>query len=475
MAQTILHSASAPITQANEHRLWGGRFEGAPAPSLEELNHSLDVDRRLWCEDIEGSRAWVQALLRAGVLDAGEARSLDVGLLRVAARLKEGIPADAADEDIHTLVERLLYEEVGAVAGRLHTGRSRNDQVATDARLWTLRAAARIEREVRALQMAIIEQATAHVDTLMPAYTHLRRAQPVRAAHWLLSHFWPLQRDRERLAGAVERIAVLPLGSGAISGSGFAVDRTLLKELLGFRAISQNSIDAVGDRDWLCEILFVTSMIATHLSRLAEDLIIFSSDEYRFVELPEAYTTGSSLMPQKRNPDGLELARGMAARSIGELTAALAMIKGTPSGYNKDFQEDKRLLFGAMDALEKLLPATRETVAGLRFREEALAAALADEALLATDLADELVRRGVPFREAHAAVGRLLRSADEAGAPVSALPASAWQAAHPAFATPALPEMSATLSVDARVVPGGTARQAVLQQLEAARSAAATE
>jgi argininosuccinate lyase len=475
MAQTILHSASAPITQSHEHRLWGGRFEGAPAPSLEELNRSLDVDRRLWCEDIEGSRAWVQALLRAGVLDAGEARSLDAGLLRVAARLKDGIPADAADEDIHTLVERLLYEEVGAVAGRLHTGRSRNDQVATDARLWTLRAAARIERELRALQTAIVEQAGTHVDTLMPAYTHLRRAQPVRAAHWLLSHFWPLQRDRERLAGAVERIAVLPLGSGAISGSGFAVDRTLLKELLGFRAISQNSIDAVGDRDWLCEILFVTSMIATHLSRLAEDLIIFSSDEYRFVELPEAYTTGSSLMPQKRNPDGLELARGMAARSIGELTAALAMIKGTPSGYNKDFQEDKRLLFGAIDALEKLLPATRETVAGLRFREEALAAALADEALLATDLADELVRRGVPFREAHAAVGRLLRSADDAGTPVSALPASAWQAAHPAFATPALPELSATASVDARAVPGGTARQAVLQQLEAARAAVGSE
>ncbi|CAN5683114.1 argininosuccinate lyase [soil metagenome] len=471
MAQPILRSGAPPVTQATEHRLWGGRFEGGPAPSLDELNRSLDVDARLWCEDIEGSRAWVQALLRAGVLHDAEARELDAGLQRVAVRLGKGIPGDAADEDIHTLVERLLYDEVGSVAGKLHTGRSRNDQVATDARLWTLRAAARLERELRALQSAFVDQAAVHIDTMMPAYTHLRRAQPVRVAHWLLSHFWPLQRDRDRLAGAVERIGVLPLGAGAISGSGFAIDRTLLKELLGFRAVAQNSMDAVGDRDWVCELLFVAAMIATHLSRLAEDLIIFSCDEFRFIELPEAYTTGSSLMPQKRNPDGLELARGMAARSIGELTAALAMIKGTPSGYNKDFQEDKRLLFGAMDSLEKLLPATRETVAGLRFREEVLNAALADEALLATDLADELVRRGVPFREAHSAVGRLLRTADEAGSTLSALSPEAWAAAHPAFITPAVPVLSVLASVDARAATGGTARSAVLQQLAAARSA----
>src|SRR5690606_6029016 len=245
---------------------------------------------------------------------------------------------------------------------------------------------------------------------------------------------------------------------------------TLLKELLGFRHISANSIDAVGDRDWVCDVLYVTSMIATHLSRLAEDLIIFSSDEFRYVELPEAYTTGSSLMPQKRNPDGVELARGMAARSIGDLTSALAMLKGTPSGYNKDFQEDKRMLFAAVDALTALLPATRETVAGLRFDAERLKAALTDEALLATDLADELVRRGVPFRESHAAVGRLLRAADEKGVQLSALPASAWVEAHPAFATPELPELSATSSVDGRVAVGGTARSAVLEQLAAARA-----
>jgi argininosuccinate lyase len=474
MAQAIISSGAPPMTQVPpEQRLWGGRYSAGPAPSLDQLNRSLDVDRRMWREDIEGSRAWVQALLRAGVLSQDEARTLDAGLRAVAASLAESFPADAGDEDIHSLVERLLYAEVGAVAGKLHTGRSRNDQVATDARLWTMRACARLERELAALQGALVEQAAASVDTLMPAYTHLRRAQPVRAAHWLLNHFWALQRDRERLAAAAERVSVLPLGSGAIAGSGFAVDRTLLKELLGFRAVSGNSMDAVGDRDWICEVLFVISMVSTHLSRLAEDMIIFSSDEFRFIELPEAYTTGSSLMPQKRNPDGLELARGMAARSIGELTSALAMLKGTPSGYNKDFQEDKRLLFGAVDMLEALLPATRETIAGMRFREEALAAALADEALLATDLADELVRRGVPFREAHSAVGRLLRFADDRGCAVSQLPAEEWGRAHQLFLVPSLPTLSLQASVDARNVQGGTGRDAVLQQLASARQALA--
>lgn len=471
MTQPIIPAAGEPLMPPAEHRLWGGRFAAAPAPSLEQLNRSLDVDRRLWREDIEGSRAWVQALLRAGVLGEDDAHTLDAGLCAVAGRIEEhGFPQDAADEDIHTLVERLLYEEVGAVAGRLHTGRSRNDQVATDARLWTMRACARIEREICALQRALADRAEDSLDLLMPAYTHLRRAQPVRVAHWLLAHFWALQRDRERLHAAAARVAVLPLGAGAIAGSGFAVDRTLLKELLGFRATTENSIDAVGDRDWICEVLFVTSMVATHLSRLAEDLIVFSSDEFGFVELPEEYTTGSSLMPQKRNPDGLELARGMAAGSIGALTAALAMLKGTPSGYNKDFQEDKRLLFGAVDALEALLPATRETVAGLRFREAALAAALSDESLLATDVADELVRRGVPFREAHGAVGRLLRAADRRGVQVSELPAEDWAAAHPALAE-AVPALSARASADARDVQGGTGRNSVLQQLAAARAA----
>jgi argininosuccinate lyase len=436
-----------------------------PAPTLEQLNRSLPVDRRLWREDIEGSRAWVQALARVGVLDQAEAVTIDRGLLAVHARLAASFPEDPPDEDIHTLVERLLYEEVGDVAGKLHTGRSRNDQVGTDARLWASRAAAQLDQDIRGLQQALLDRATATIDVLMPSYTHLRRAQPVRVAHWLLAHFWALDRDRQRLADALDRVSVLPLGSGAIAGSGFPVDRTLLKELLAFRAVTENSLDAVGDRDWVCELLFVAAMLGTHLSRLAEDLIVFSTDEFGLVVLPDAYTTGSSLMPQKRNPDGLELARGMAARLIGNVTAALAMVKSVPSGYNKDLQEDKRLLFDALDALFLLLPATRETVAALEFRADRMAAAVADESLVATDLADELARRGVPFREAHGAVGRLLRAADAAGVPPSALPDSAWREAHATFLEGGRPSLSVEASAEARSVHGGTSRSAILVQI----------
>jgi len=461
--------AASGESSATGHRLWGGRFSAGPAPSLDALNRSLPVDSRLWSEDVEGSRAWVQALLRAGLLSRDEAASLDRGLVAVRNRLAKHGLAGAGHEDIHTLVERLLYEEVGDVAGKLHTGRSRNDQVATDTRLWAMRAIGQLEADLKGLQLALVEQAGSTVDLIMPSYTHLRRAQPVRVAHWLLAHFWALQRDRDRLNDALDRVAMLPLGSGAIAGSGFPVDRELLRELLHFRSVTHNSIDTVGDRDWICEILFVAAVIGTHLSRLAEDLIVFSTDEFGFVELPEAFTTGSSLMPQKRNPDGLELARGMAARLIGDVTAALAMLKSVPSGYNKDLQEDKRLLFSALDALAALLPATRETVAGLAFNADRLADAVSDESLIATDLADELVRRGVPFREAHGAVGRLLRVADSAGVAPSALPDQAWAEAHPAFLKGRRPSFDAERSAEVRIVAGGTARSAVLAQLEEAR------
>ncbi|HSJ16151.1 MAG TPA: argininosuccinate lyase [Longimicrobiales bacterium] len=454
-------------------RLWGGRFGGSPAASLEQLNRSLPLDVRLWREDLEGSRAWIEALHHVGVLTPEEADTLAAGLKRVAVRIEAGAATGADDEDIHSLVERLLYEEAGPVAGRLHTGRSRNDQVATDARLWAMRAADRTARELEALQHALLTQAAAHVDTLMPAYTHLRRAQPTRAAQWLLAHFWALQRDRERLLQARARTASLPLGSGAITGSGFPVDRARLQQRLGFDAVAPNALDAVSDRDWVCELAFVAALAGTHLSRLAEDLIFFSSDELRFVALPEAYTTGSSLMPQKRNPDGLELARGLAARLIAELNAALVMLKGLPSGYNKDLQEDKRILFTVFDTLALLLPVTRETIAGLLLDRDRLAAAAEDDALLATDLADELVRRGLPFREAHHAVGRLLRAADVAGCAVTRLPPGAWAAAHPLFLEPSLPRVGAEASVEARTATGGAARAAILAQLDAARTALA--
>jgi argininosuccinate lyase len=429
------------------------------------------VDKRLWREDIEASRAWVQALFRADVLTRSEAQQLDRGLKAVHAALATSFPGDASDEDIHSLVERMLYAEVGDVAGKLHTGRSRNDQVVTDTRLWTMRAGARVLEEVKALQAALLTQAEANVDTLMPAYTHLRRAQPVRVAHWLLAHFWALDRDRERLQAALDRVAVLPLGSGAIAGSGFDIDRTLLKELLGFRAVCANSLDAVGDRDWVCEIVFVAALIGAHLSRLAEDLIVFSSDEFGYVQLPEAYTTGSSLMPQKRNPDGLELARGKAARLAGDVAGALAMLKGLPSGYNKDMQEDKALLFSAVDAMLMVLPPTRETIAQLVFNGPVMEAAANNQDVLATDIADELVRRGVPFREAHGAVGKLLRVAETEGVTLAQLPADKWLSVHPAFGYGPLPQPTAELSVEARQAIGGTGRAAVLQQLAEAQNA----
>ncbi|MGQ0560522.1 MAG: argininosuccinate lyase [Gemmatimonadota bacterium] len=461
------------MTEAVVERLWGGRYTAGPAPTLEELNNSLPVDRRLWREDIEASRAWVQALLRADVLTRDDAQALDRGLLAVQEHLAESFPADAADEDIHSLVERLLFEKVGEVAGKLHTGRSRNDQVITDARLWMMRAGVHVLEELAALQNALLAQAKSSIDVLMPAYTHLRRAQPVRVAHWLLAHFWALDRDRQRLEQALERVAVLPLGSGAIAGAGFNVDRTLLKELLGFKAITQNSIDAVGDRDWVVEIVFTAALTGAHLSRLAEDLIIFSGDEFAFVSLPESYTTGSSLMPQKRNPDGLELARGKAARLVGDVTAALAMLKGLPSGYNKDLQEDKALLFAAVDALLLVLPPTRETILELRFNVETLRAAVERDDVLATDLADELVRRGVPFRAAHGAVGKLLRIADELGTGLAGLPDSVWHEVHPAFSHGPIPRPTAENSVEARQVAGATGKQAVLQQIAAAEAALA--
>jgi argininosuccinate lyase len=445
--------SGAPAAGAHR-RLWGGRFDGAPAATLDALNRSLAVDIRLWAEDVEASRAWAGALLRAGVLAEDEAAAVVTGLDRVASRIAAGEASGAADEDVHSLIERLLYEEAGEVAGRLHTGRSRNDQVATSARLWALRASDRLEGELRALQGVLLESAEGAVDIVMPAYTHLRRAQPVRAAHWLLSHFWALQRDRDRLRDGRDRLAVLPLGSGAIAGTGFPVDRHSLADTLGFRAVSANSMDAVGDRDWICELLFGMALCGAHLSRLAEDLILYSTEEFGFLALPEAFTTGSSLLPQKRNPDGLELARGKAALLAADVTAALGLLKGLPTGYQKDLQEDKALLFRAFDALWLLLPATRETVRGMRLDPARCAAAAADPALLATDLADELTRRGMPFREAHGRVGALVRAAETGGATLAEL----------ALETLGV-SASVEASLEARSAASGTARAAVLEQI----------
>ena len=449
-------------------RMWGGRFASGPAAEMDALNRSLPVDRRMWREDIAGSIAWCGALGEAGVLAADEERSIRRGLGQVAAQLETWTEAEwaaAPDEDVHSLVERLLVEEIGAVAGKLHTGRSRNDQVATDARLWALGAIAQLDARVRALEAALLTQAQAHADTLMPSYTHMQRAQPVTAAHWLLAQAWPLERDRERLGEARRRVAVLPLGSGAIAGCPFPVDRVLLKETLGFREVSRNSIDAVGDRDWIAELMFVASMIGVHLSRLAEDLIVYASSEFGFVRLSDAYSTGSSLMPQKRNPDALELARAKAARLLGGLTGMLATLKALPSGYNKDLQEDKTALFEAFDTLALLLPAVTGTVATLTIDAKRCAAAV-DTGMLLTDLADALVESGVPFRVAHERVGSLMRASEELGVPIRGLPHDVVRVHLGEIDEDALAlALEPHRSVERRAVAGGTAPSAVRDQM----------
>ncbi|HVH12804.1 MAG TPA: argininosuccinate lyase [Longimicrobium sp.] len=449
-------------------RLWGGRFTSGPAPEMDRLNRSLPVDRRLWRQDVAGSRAWAASLGAAGVISPAEAADLRAGLDAVEVLLEGWTDADwdaTGDEDIHTLVERLLGETAGPIAGKLHPGRSRNDQVATDFRLWALEAAKLLDVELRDLQAALAEQAAAHADTVMPAYTHMQRAQPVSAAHWLMSHAWPLARDRERLADAVDRVSVLPLGSGAIAGCPFPVDRVLLKESLGFRAVSPNSIDAVADRDWVVELLFVMSMTGVHLSRLAEDLILFATSEFGFVRLSDRFSTGSSLMPQKRNPDAMELARGKAGLLIGELTGMLALLKGLPSGYNKDLQEDKSALFAAFDAMSDVLPAVAGTVRTMEIDAGRCAGAV-DSAMLATDVADFLVRRGMPFREAHGAVGKLVRAAEGLGCPLSALPRELFVQVSGEFEDADLEALfDAKASVQARAAAGGTSYASVQAQL----------
>jgi len=451
-------------TETPQHQMWGGRFALGPSEALDALNRSLPVDHRLWPQDVAASKAWVHALGRVGVLSPGEETQLLDGLDRVAERLADGAAVGAADEDVHTLVERLLYEEAGAVAGKLHTGRSRNDQVATDLRLWTLQAVDHLDQDLVALGRALVTRARAGLDDLLPGYTHGQRAQPVRWAYVLLAHAWPLVRDRQRLADARRRVAELPLGSGAVAGSGFPVDRVLLKEALGFRAVSPNALDATGDRDFVAEVLFALTLVATHLSRLSAELALYTSAEFGFVRLADEFSTGSSLLPQKRNPDVFELARAKSARVLGDLVALLATLKGLPAGYSKDLQEDKTLLFDAVDTLGLVLPAVTGAISSLTIDGARMRAAL-DASLRATDLADLLVETGVPFRESHALVGRLVREAERAGVALDRVPAAVAVRIHPALGA-ALTQLGTWEdSIEGRATPGGSARASVLDQV----------
>jgi argininosuccinate lyase len=452
------------------HKLWGGRFSGGPHPALDAVNRSIGVDFRLWPHDVQLSKAWAAALAHAAVLTKRESAQIVKGLDAVATRIAGGAKPVPTDEDVHTMIDRLLHEEAGAVASRLHTGRSRNDQVATATRLWTIDACGAIDVLIVSLQRAMIAQAEKLQRAVMPAYTHLQRAQPVSGAHWMLSHFWPLQRDRERLNIARYSAATLPLGSGAIAGSAFPIDRVRLAKSLGFASISQNSIDAVGDRDFIAEVLFALAMVGAHLSRLAEDLILFGSSEFAFVRYGDAFSTGSSMMPQKRNPDALELARGSSARMLGDLVALLATIKGLPSGYNKDLQEDKRTLFDAADGMTLLLPAVTGSLGALTFDTGRMQAAVTST-MMATDLADYLVRRRVTFREAHGAVGQLVREAEAKRIELGALPFGSFRSAHAAFDPDVMAELSPKTSLGHRELDGGTGPLAVKRQLAAAKTA----
>ncbi len=445
--------------------LWAGRYEAQAAESLRKLNDSLPFDKRLYASDIECSIAYAGALAQVGVLSQDEARTLAHGLEQVRQEFDAGAFVTApGDEDIHTAVERRLGEIVGAVAGKLHTGRSRNDQIATDVRHWQVRALDRIRSHVLDLQNALIAHAKQHASTLMPGYTHLRAAQPITVGHWLLSTFWMLTRDLKRLSACKEATLYSPLGSGALAGTAYPIDRMGLAESMGFPGVTENSLDAVADRDFIVEFLSAASLLMVHLSRFAEDVILYSSPQFGFIRLDERFTTGSSLMPQKQNPDVLELVRGKAGRIAGHLSGLLTTLKGLPSTYNKDLQEDKEPLFDTVDTLETLLPALTGLVETMQFNPDRMLAAL-DEGMLATDVADYLVAKGVPFREAHGIVGRLVRRSLDTNTPLSKLPIEAYRAISSVFDSDVYTVFDFAASVAKRRAPGGTAPEAVRQQI----------
>ena len=450
--------------------LWGGRFSEPGDEDLRRLNDSIGFDQRLHAEDIEGSMAYARALVGAGILSQGESDAIVGGLQLIRAEFDNGeFALQAGDEDIHTAVERRLIELVGDVGGKLHTGRSRNDQVATDFRLWSMRAAARLVDALRQLQAALVEVAEAHADTVMPGYTHMQPAQPITAAHWLMSFFWMLERDIDRLESAGARMAVCPLGAGALAGTPLDIDRGALADSLGFQRPSENSLDVVSDRDFVADLLYICALCATHLSRLAEDILIYSNPAFGFITLDDRYSTGSSLMPQKRNADPMELMRGKTGRLIGNLSGFLSTLKGLPSGYNKDLQEDKEALFDSLDTMASLLPVVTATARSLRINADAMKAALTED-LLATDLADYLVRKGLPFRRAHHAVGAVARRADEMHVDLSALPMAELREISPLFDDDVTAVFDFKQSVAQRRTYGGAAPEAVKAQIAEAKA-----
>jgi len=441
------------------------RFKGKMNPRMEAFQASIGFDRRLAFVDIVGSRAYARALSKAGVLTRNELRRIEQGLNSVRRDFDQGrAKVGIRDEDIHMAVERMLYQNIGALAGKLHTGRSRNDQVATDERLFLLAEIPGVRSGLLEVQKALAEKAEKHLDTLLPGYTHLQRAQPISLAHVFLSYFWMLERDKERLADLAHRADVLPLGSGALTGNAFRIDRRALARDLGFSRISENSLDAVSDRDPLVEFMAFAALGMVHLSRLAEDLILWSTSEFGFVEVADEFATGSSLMPQKKNPDSLELIRGKSGRVIGNLVGFLATLKGLPSSYNKDLQEDKEPFFDSLDTFNLALGVLAPLLRALKVHPRRMRDAV-DESLLATDLADYLVRKGMPFRESHALVSDLVRLAMANKIPLSQWPLPALREHSRLFGKDVYRVFDVRVSLARRDLPGGTGPRALRTQL----------
>ncbi len=449
--------------------LWGGRFASGVDPLAWQFNASISIDWRLAEVDIQGSLAWAKALSKAGVLQLAEMQSIVDGLKAVLVEVQtEEFQLQPTDEDVHTAVERRLTELIGPLGGKLHTGRSRNDQVATDFTLWLQGAIAQVDEYLAQLQSAIINRAEQDMGTLISGYTHLQQSQPILLSHWWLSFFWPLARDRQRLAELRQRASVLPLGSGAMAGTPYPIDRDFLAKELGLESISPNSIDAVSNRDAAAEFLFIASLLAVHLSKLSESLVLYSTSEFGFIHLSDAYTTGSSLMPQKKNPDSLELTRGKTGTIIGRLTGLLSTLKGLPSTYDKDLQEDKQPVFETYDNLCMMLPVMAGVLETLKVDAERMQSNL-NPAILATDLADYLVAKGIPFREAHALVGQAVRLSEEQHIDLHQLPLAEFQAISSVFKADVYQVFNFNAAIDKRDLPGGTATTAVQAQLELAK------
>jgi argininosuccinate lyase len=449
---------------------WAGRFSQRTHPTAEAFTSSLAFDRRLWPYDLEGSAAWARALHRAELIGQDELAALLEGLEAVGAELESGaFPFRQELEDIHMNIERRLIELAGPVGGKLHTGRSRNDQIALDERLYLRDVLRHVDDGIADVQRALLGRAEEHLDCWMPGYTHLQRAQPVLLAHHLLAYVFMLARDRERLLDCRARVNVMPLGSAALAGTAFPIDREALARDLGFAAPSPNSMDAVADRDFILEFLAHAAILGMHLSRLSADLTLWATAEFGFVEFSDAFATGSSIMPQKKNPDVAELMRGKTGRLYGNLQAALVTMKGLPLTYNSDMQEDKEPLFDTVDTLEAILQVAPPMVGTLTFKVERLRELAGAQYATATDLADYLVRKGVPFRDAHEIVGKTVRYGLGHGKELAELSLDEFRQMSPLIDEDVYEAITVEASLRARAVIGGTAPEAVRRQLEEAR------